>query len=363
MKWVKYFFIFLFLLSCDPKNLDGERREPRERTELEDSSDDDSLSDKESSRNSESRTRKKTAELRRLKNSENQPLISSSLEKRYSGFASLEDYGGEKCSESSSCESLCDGIFSSKYRSKCYRSPRDFVEDVEEGLFALINISKVESVRVSPAFIKGILDIDEEILLNLIEDRMSEGGLKSFLAWVAVNEDISQVFDKEDRSHEILKAAFEKLGEFQKSSRGRRIETALNTGLIAVEDTFLSLSVDEDNEYGFKSAYTLLKRACRGKDCKLDVLCARESRASSRSRVFGSSRGIQCRTSTRPDRRAGSSGTCYAHGARVWSFLDELIEDDEINDHDFEDSPITVLSCNTFCGSEDSRNTKCRLVL
>ena len=362
MNWIKIFVVFLFVLSCEPKDLDEvsgdiEETESRNRPRNRDSND-------ERADNSDRSDKRREADLRRSNNSENEPRITSVLEKRYSGsFASYADYDSEKCSEDSSCESLCDDLFSSRYRSKCYRSPREFVEELEEGLFTLINITRVDSVDISPAFVNGVLNIDEGIFVNLIEDKMSEGGIKRFLMWVAENQDISQVFKEEDRTSKVLESAFKRLGELEsESSKQKRLATGLNAGLQDSEDTFLSLAVEEDNEYGFQIAYNLLRKSCSSKNCKLEVLCARESRYSSRSRVFGSS-SAGCQTSTRQERRARSGGTCYVHGARVWSFLDELIEDDDINDKDFEDNPIKVNTCNTFCGKEDSRNEKCSLVL
>ena len=368
MKWIKLFLIFMLILSGSPKDLDensGDRSETRERDRDRDSaSDDEDADEDEDDKDSDRDSRR--GELRNISDSDRERRVTSILDKRYTGSAiSYDDYDSEKCEKDSDCEDLCDEIFSSRYRTKCYRSPREFVEELEEGLFTLININRVDSVDISPAFIKGVLNIDESILVNLIEDKMSEGSVKRFLMWVALNEDIAQVFKDKDRSSKVLKAAFESLGEAEESSsKSLRLATGLNVGLQEAEDTFLSLAVEEDNEEAFEIAYNLLKKSCSNKDCKLRVLCARETRSSSRSRVFGSSRGTSCQTSTRQERRSTrTGGTCYVHGARVWSFLDELIEDDEINERDFEDNAIKVKTCNTYCGREDSRTDKCRVVL
>ena len=364
MKWIKLFLIVLLIVSCTAKDLDeGSEDRDRQTESRERDRDRDSSSDEEDDEDDRDSRR---AELRNIGSSRDDREVRSTLDKRYTGSAiSYDDYDSEKCERDSDCEDLCDDIFASRYRNKCYRSPREFVEELEEGLFTLININRVESVDISPAFIKGVLNIDESILVNLIEDKMSEGGIKRFLMWVAINEDIAQVFNDKDRSDKVLKAAFESLGEIEEpSSKSLRLATGLNVGLQEDEDTFLSLSVEEDNEEAFEIAYNLLKRSCSNKDCKLRVLCARENRsASSRSRVFGSSRRTTCQTSTRQERRARTGGTCYVHGARVWSFLDELIEDDDINERDFEDNAIKVKTCNTYCGREDPRNDKCSVIL
>ena len=344
-----FLFCFLFLfLSCEPVKRDSddggsvsrkERKKDR-RGNLEDKN----------SRNSE---------LSRLK-SQNR-TIKADVDVRYRGGIYYEGYDGEDCRESEECREICEDQIPSKNRGRCYKSPSDLVEELEDGFLALLNISETDSVKISPGLMAGMLDISVDRVVDLVEDRMSEGDLKSFLAWVAVNEDIARAFLAEDRRSEILKKAFKELGDLQESVI-REEETGLNVGLIQSEDTFFHLSALEGNEAAFQIAYKVLKSVCSSRNCKMNVFCAREEQSRRRSRVFGY-KALGCRTSSQPGRRARRDSTCYIHGASSWGFLDDLIEEKYVRDPHFkgEKNQITVEECNKFCGDKDSG--KCKTVL
>ena len=350
-KFFYCFFIFIFLSSCEPKDSE-EQNSARDRRFKQ-------VEDEERDRDEGSVSRE--AELRRLR-SDRSKFITSTLEDRYEGVA-YGDYGGEECEESESCKQICDDLISYKRRRACYNSSEALVKSIESALFELIRISDLDSVPISSSLLAGIFDLDEDLLMYLVKEQMSEGDLRSFLAWVAVNADIAEVFLNEDRSSDILEEAFEKLAEFQDGfSRNKRIETALNVGLVEDQDSFFYLSAIEDNLAGFEIAYKLLKSACGSKkDCKMEVLCSRETLSSSRSRVFGYQYTHTCQTLARQDRRVRSGGACYIHGAVTWEFLAELIEEGDVRDSDFKDT-VTVDQCNDYCGSERT-SQKCKRVL
>ncbi len=303
----------------------------------------------------------RSAEIRRLRGPER--VISSELKPRFDGGFYYEGFGGPDCRESEACEAICDTAVPRGNRGKCYKSPKALVEKLEDGFFDLLNIGEVESVKISPGLIAGMLDINVDLVADLVEDRMSEGDLKSFLAWVALNEGVAEVFLEEDRRSEVMKKAFRELGKLQDGAKQKE-ETGLNMGLIQNEDSFFYLAAVDDNEAAFQIGYKILRSACRTKDCKLNLLCAREKQERSRSRIFGyRSNALNCRTSADPGRRSRREATCYIHGSATWSYLDELIEDDEIRDNDFEGDGkrIDVKVCNNYCGSETS-SKKCQKV-
>ena len=338
----------MFLLSCQLGDLNQDSARDRRLSFLEDEEEDRGFLDR-------------SEELRRLR-SDRSKVVSATLKDRYEGVP-YGDYEGEDCKEDESCRLVCDDLISYSRRNRCYNSPKGLVEDLEEALFALIRISDVDSVPISANLLAGIFDIDESLMTYMVKEQMSEGDLKSFLAWVAINEDISRVFLNEDRSSDVLEEAFEKLAEAQEDvSRSKRLETGLNTGLIQEEDSFFYLASAEDNSAGFEIAYDLLQSACGSKDCKMTVLCARETFSSSRSRVFAYQSAQTCRTLSRQDRRSSRGGTCYVHGSVTWGFLEELIEERDIKDRDFTDNPITVEQCNDFCGNERT-SEKCKRIL
>ena len=349
MKIFKYILVSLFLFSCTPKDVDKQRYSNSDRDSRRDSTGD-----------SRDQADYRSSTLRRLKVSSSPVVIQSFIDRRYSNPS--YGYDGDNCEKRRSCKDICDESFFRRYRKKCYRAPAEFIENLETDLFKLISISDLDSVDISPAFIEAMLDFDDDLLLDLIRENMSEGDLKTFLAWVAVNENISIAFLNEN-SDNVLERAFKELNEFQSDSR--REETSFNIGLIDENDTFLSLASDENNEEGFVLGYKVLEKICSNRDCKLDVLCARESESNSRSRIFGYSfrSNAFCKTSTRGSGRHSRNNSCYIHGSNVWSFLDELIDEEEIRDSDFDEDPITVAKCNNFCGEDRRSNTKCRRIL
>ncbi|MBC6415444.1 MAG: hypothetical protein GDA46_03535 [Bdellovibrionales bacterium] len=349
MKFFKIILMSLFLFSCGNK----EGRERRERDYRNTYQERDVVRDSD-----------RLDTLNRLRNNTSKTVVRSFIKDRYSGYGI--NYRGQECGDLKSCVRICQENFSVSFYKRCYRAPVDFIESLEKDLIKLVNISDLNSADISPGFIKALLEFDEELLYDLVARRMSEGDVKFFLAWIAVNEDVSQVFlDEKKASLKILEEAFEILGDYNTNSRNQ-IQTGFNTDLVGIDDTFLSLTASYNNEYGFILAYELLDDFCSGNDCKLEIFCAREDRTSfsrSRSRVFGYSRrrsdNSSCRTST-DSRQRSSGGLCYTHGADVWSFLDDLIEEDEIRDNFFEDNPITVDRCNKFCGGARSETSKCR---
>lgn len=356
MKLYKSLLIFFFIFSCTPKNIEEERGSRERNTNKETT---ERKTDRRESQRGSGRDYR-SAELRRLKGSSS-PVIRSFLESRYSNPS--YNYGGDDCGEISSCVDICERNFSSSFRRKCENAPAEFIKNLEEDLLKLISISDLDEVDISPAFITAVLDFDRDLLSDLIKQNMSEGDLKTFLAWIAVNENISEAFEEDRSSRDVLEYAFEKLGEL--NSAEKDLETGFNIGLITEDDTFLSLASDEGNEEGFVLGYEILDDSCSNKDCKLDVLCAREKKTLSRSRIFGTNRNDSvCRTSTRSNGRDRRGGTCYVQGSGVWSFLEELIHEEDIRDSDFDDDDIvTVESCNQFCGLVSDSNTKCSRIL
>ena len=288
--------------------------------------------------------------------------VDSRLGRRYTGVGGgIKDYSGPDCGESSECEQICDELTRNERR--CLQAPEDMVRDIEDGLFTLINISEVDSVDFGPALLRGILRIEKDLILDLVKDHMSVGDLKSFLAWIAINEDIAEILKDEDRSSSILETAFKQLGRAQDGVANKK-GTGLNVGLIAHEDTFFYLASDEENEAAFEMGHDILKDACSDKNCKMRVLCARENRgrSRSRSRVFSRESAAQCRTSSETRRRRASynRGACYLHGSVAWSYFYELLDDRDVRDGDFKDELISVEKCNDFCGN--SRSLKCESV-
>lgn len=372
--------IIFFLLSClDHSKMQSSEDKTTRYTEksteekITDSKDDTktTTTSRDTSRTT-SRTTTRDNTRSRLRNKDNIRL-ETELESRYRGSSnrSYNDYGDDECSEDRSCEILCERIItSSSQRKSCEKLPYDLVAEIEESLITLRNIKDPQqSVGIDPDVFSAILDINENIIIKIVE-KMNIEGVKNFLAWVAINEDVMEVLDEEDSSGKILKEAFSVL-----AGGDSKIANAFKVPLLGNEDTFFYLAADEGNEKALVAGYDLFDKACDKKgttsksiECKKEVMCAREYRsASTRSRLYrsqGRSRtrnGNQCRTSiTNTNRRSSSASTCYLQGETVWEYLLDLIDNGDIKDADLEkdlsDKKINVDYCNKFCGTETKDN-------
>ena len=341
-----FFFSFFLLLSCTGGE-EGDRSSNRDR--------------RRDSRGDLDQEDRRSAEIQRLKRADR--IIDSVLDDRYDGGFYYEGYDGEECREDEDCMDICDSRkIPRSSRRKCYSSPKALIENLEDGFRTLVSIAEVEELNLEPALLAGMLDLNVNLVVDLVEDKMSEGDLKSFLAWVAINEDIAEVFLAEDRRTKVMEEAFKSLGDLQTDAK-KEEETGLNTGLISNDDSFFYLAAQENNEAAFEIAYDVLNSICSSRECKMNLLCARELKTRRRSRIFGYDSGIlDCTTSASQGRRGRREGVCYIHGAVSWSFLNDLIEEKEIRDRDFEgeENEVTVDACNEHCGDRD--DTKCERI-
>lgn len=258
---------------------------------------------------------------------------------------------GSRCRDDSNCSEICRNINISRLnRTECLNAPIEVITKIEAGVTELINISDVKNVNIDASLISGILDIDY-VMKDIIEKQMSEGDLKSFLAWIALNQDIASVFLCESRS-KIPEISFERLGKFQADTSIKEELTGLNVGLIQNDDSFLYLAATENNEDAFKMAYDAILNTpfCTTKECKMNILCARELKSIRRSRILGTSYMQTCKTSAVSGRSRGNT-LCYIHGVTVWNYLNELINNNTIHDLHFKEKSdeITVKKCNDHC--------------
>jgi len=289
--------------------------------------------------------------------------LKTTVDSRYSSGSASSFSGLRECGDSLDCKDICNRIIKGS-KSKCYSFSESVVEEMEEAFLTIRNIES-DRVNIDPYIFEAILTASRSTLEDLVEDEMSEGDLKSFLAWVAINEDIAEVLDKKDRSGQILEEAFKQLGEHQEGAISKSEFVGLNTGLITVDDTFFALTAEYDNEEAFIMAYDILNSgSCRTITCQEQILCAREnrSRSSSARRIFGYSRTNICRTSANT-RSSYRSASCYVHGSAVWSFLYELIEDKDIRGAPkaLKAKPLGVTRCNQVCGKNLSKSDTCNL--
>ena len=330
----------VFFNSCgDPKKADDSTRRPGETNPIGE--------------------RSRDGEIRRLTSRNNTPIILTTIEDRYRGVTIYEDYRREyeddsPCDEYEECKDICARLVSSTRRRRCHQEPHSLIRALEQGVLDILSISNVESVNVTPGLLQTMFEIDRNIISSLIRrDHMSEGDLRSFLAWVALNRDIARILDHEDRSRHILEDAFRNLGEFQTEKTHGSLKTGFNMGLIGSEDTFLALAADRDNAEAFIMGNGIIEKdICSTRQCKLEMYCARD-RGRKRSRFERVNTSTECQTPGEV-RRYRRDGICYVHGSITWSYLDDLIEEEEIKSSDLSGFIIGVDKCNEVCGDKES---------
>ena len=142
-------------------------------------------------------------EIQRLQNTGG--IIEARLDSRFEGGWYYAGYDREPCRDREACKRICDEDIPLENQAVCYNSPREVVEQLIDASRTLLNISTVDPVDITPGLIAGMLRIRIDFILDLVERKMSEGDLKSFLAWVAINRDIAEVFfsrRQKNRNHE-----------------------------------------------------------------------------------------------------------------------------------------------------------------
>ena len=299
-------------------------------------------------------------EIRRLRRSSAPYRIGAEVRRRYSGERDYsldydeDDYEGPECETKAACKDICQRLVSSGRRTRCYKKPILLVEALDQAVFTLLSLSDVRSDPISPSLFYALFEMDRQIVPDLVrKDKMSEGDLRSFLAWTALNRDIARIIEDKDRS--LLRDALKTLGGHQINTEKSNLWIGLNTGLIGREDSFLYLAADSDNEEAFIMANRILeKNVCNDAlPCKQEMYCAR-TRTETRRRGRRRAAREDCRTPGET-RRYSRSGLCYVHGGVVWSYLFDLIEDKEIRSADLEELVFSVEKCNKFCGKKKSK--------
>lgn len=292
-------------------------------------------------------------------------VINAEIEDRYKGGSDYElDYDGPACKESVECVDRCRRLVSSSRRRQCEKEPAPLVEAIEKAIVGLLSLDdpESESAPIDAGLFQVIFRLDRSLIPNLLKrDHMTEGDLRMFLAWIALNQDVARVLYQENRSGSILRDSFRKLGEAQENRQKSQLIAGLNSGLIKREDTFLALAADRENEEGFIMAHNVVYSACSSTQCRLEIYCARENFS---GRSFRSRRDQEsCRTPG-DDRRYSRNRLCYVHGGLTWSYLSDLIEEEEIriSNGDLKDAllKLNVDNCNKACGDAD--NTQCDAV-
>lgn len=261
------------------------------------------------------------------------------------------DFDGPSCDQSGDCERLCEQIFSSRSRSDCESLPEDMVEVLYENYKILESIRDIDSV--DPAVFAEIINMDSSVIIDLIRSRWEVRDIEAFLIWTAKNPVVIQVLEDEDDQFEIFKRIFTKLSEKRFSSRN--IMAGLTADLDRYTQTFLYKAYESKNEDAFEYVFDFLDESCSGsqKTCKLLLLCSREKVES--RRILSDSPLCPYFSGNRYIRHEH----CYIQGPSIWSYVNSLIEDNDLSDRDIESVPsLDEEFCDDFCDQNDCERTR-----
>ena len=164
-----------------------------------------------------------------------QPKVPDPVKQRKCGKDSTRE---ELCEESARCENDCDDMFSGRAEKTCLKLPTRLVYDFTE----LLEFTEDGDIdEIDSEVLECLLDIDIKEFVDAVE-KMSRSEAEEFLAEIADNEDLAEVFQDEDQDSDILRALLKKI-----SSRSASLETQL-TKNIDDGKSFLQLAAEGTEE-------------------------------------------------------------------------------------------------------------------
>ena len=128
-----------------------------------------------------------------------QPKVPDPVKQRKCGKDSTRE---ELCEESARCENDCDDMFSGRAEKTCLKLPTRLVYDFTE----LLDFTEDGDIdEIDSEVLECLLDIDDKEFIDAIKD-MSGNQAEEFLAGIADDEDLANVFQDEDDNSDILRA-------------------------------------------------------------------------------------------------------------------------------------------------------------
>ena len=306
-------------------------------------------------------SRRRTTSSRRDGASSLRSVDGSSSSSRSFTALRKRDFDGPDCRENKECRDFCTDIFPRKNRSQCEELPEDMVELLHAAYKNLENMRWRESdsdnsrSRIDPAALAAILDIDVDAVTALPKSRWGIREVREFLNWLADSSLAVKALEDEDPKNEVFKETL--LAFSKRENAENRIIAALSLDIGQYFQTFLYQAQRADNERAVQYTFDFLNDNCGSglsvKNCKLLILCAREEEEDGRYRARQTCPYLS------GNRRRQREDFCYAQGPNVWSYINGLIDDNDLNDIDLES--ITEFNeefCEEFCETNNCERTE-----
>ena len=152
-----------------------------------------------------------------------------------------------ECEGDDDCEDICSDIYRSRNdRNKCEEYSVTQVESLEgvHEAFEDPDVDDLEELDLSDVDL--YLNISIEPLHKLIQ-KYRERESEDFLTWVAQNDEVAKILEKEDRDYEVIDRLFD-------SIHASGFFDALEENIDG-RDTFMDLAVEYGNEYALEWVY------------------------------------------------------------------------------------------------------------
>lgn len=273
----------------------------------------------------------------RYRNNSDLREVNTSSGVRFEPISKSQFEGGD-CDEFDECQDLCDEMFSGGAQERCESLPEDMVDALYDAYENLKHASMDSLQRMDPSAMAVLIDMDDRFI-NFFRDDWGIRGISALINHTVRSPLMIEAFrygNNEETFKDIL-LEFARLRHNNSS-----LVSAFSVNVVRHRETILTLIKNSDNKEAMQFVFDLLSRECSSLQCKQQILCVREdiSRRSSRDGYSG-----VCPYLGPRDR----SDYCYIQGPDVWSYVENLIYDGDLNDQSLANLELNERMCNSFC--------------
>lgn len=248
-------------------------------------------------------------------------------------------FEGDNCEALDDCQDLCDEMFSGTAQERCESLPEDMVTALYSAYENLKHASMDSLQRMDPSAMAVLIDMDDRFIGVFRED-WGIHGVSALIDYTVRNPLMIEAF-RYGNNEETFKSILLDFARLKHNNAS--LISALSVNVVRHRETVLTLIKNSDNKEAMQFVFDLVSRECSSPvQCKQQILCVRED-ISRRSIRDGYSE--VCPYLSPRDR----SDYCYVQGPDVWSYIENLIYDRDLNDPDLASLDLNEQMCNSFC--------------
>ena len=167
------------------------------------------------------------------------------------------------CEGDDDCEEICDDIFSRRAdREDCEELPIKQVERLEIVYEVFEDPDEDNLEKLDLDDLRVLMNISIQPIDRLVE-KMSRGEMTNVLFWIARDEDVATIFEKEDQDFAIFKILLEEFDNTDSSSfvPSTALSKTLDSGL-----NFIEIASEENNSVALEWVHELFEDICSDED-------------------------------------------------------------------------------------------------